>query len=414
SCPSIVLVGFATLLLVGILASRFRQEENRPHLEGSTLYILCALYLFVPIAIMYIISLQRPMYNPKFLLLCTVPFHLFLAQGVVYLANHVGRLWHLVTAKESHADKQVSQSEPGPRYIALSLFVAFVTISSVASLKAYYFDPRYARDDYRSIARYIETVEGKGDAVLINAPGQIETFTYYYQGHLPLYPLPRQRPLDKTQTEAELTQLVEKHQRIFAILWATDESDPERFIEGWLDEHCYKAIDSWYGNVRLVIYAVPAAPAEQRIEHPLSVNLGNQVRLLGYNLLTKELRPGDILQLTLFWQAIARMNERYKVFTHVIDPYGHLVGQRDAEPGGGAKITTIWQEGEQVIDNYGLLILPGTPPGEYAIEIGMYHLENGQRLPVIERGQEIGDRVLLQSVHILPAIAPPPVSVLGM
>ncbi|MGB9879297.1 MAG: hypothetical protein ACPLRM_00920, partial [Anaerolineae bacterium] len=210
------------------------------------------------------------------------------------------------------------------------------------------------------------------------------------------------------------TQLVEKHQRIFAILWATDESDPERFIEGWLDEHCYKAIDLWYGNVRLVIYAVPATPAEQRIEHPLSVNLGNKVRLLGYSLLTKELRPGDILQLTLFWQAIARMNERYKVFTHVIDPYGHLVGQRDAEPGGGAKITTIWQEGEQVIDNYGLLILPGTPPGEYAIEIGMYHLENGQRLPVIERGQEIGDHVLLQSVHILPAVAPPPVSVLGM
>ncbi|MGC8788180.1 MAG: glycosyltransferase family 39 protein [Anaerolineae bacterium] len=98
SCPSIVLVGFATLLLVGILTSRFRQEENRPHLDGSTLYILCALYLFVPIAIMYIVSLQRPMYNPKFLLLCTVPFHLFLAQGVVYLANHVGRLWYLVTA----------------------------------------------------------------------------------------------------------------------------------------------------------------------------------------------------------------------------------------------------------------------------------------------------------------------------
>lgn len=413
-CPSIVLLGFAMLLLVGILASRSRQEGNTQLLGGSTLYILCASYLFIPIAIMYIVSLQRPMYNSKFLLPCTVPFHLFLAQGVEWLASCAGRLSYSAMVGKCNTTTQADQSELWLYHIALSFAIALVVIPSLSSLRAYYFDPRCARDDYRGIARYIETVGGEGDTVLINAPGQIETFTYYYKGHLPLYPLPRQRPLDKAQTEAELTQLIEKHQRIFAILWATDESDPERFIEGWLDEHCYKAIDSWYGNVRLVIYAVPAVPAEQRIEHPLSVNLGGKVRFLGYSLLTKEVRPGDILQLTLFWQAIAPMSERYKVFTHVIDLYGHLVGQRDAEPGGGAKITTVWKKDERIVDNYGLLILPATPPGEYAIEIGMYHLETGERLPVIEQDQKVGDHVLLQSVRILPAVAPPPMSVLGM
>ncbi|MGQ9493354.1 MAG: glycosyltransferase family 39 protein [Anaerolineae bacterium] len=413
SCSPVVLVGFALLLLVGIVASRPPRIRGLQPQTNSTTYILFLLYLFVPVGALYLLSLQRPMYNPKFLLPCVVPFQLFLAQGICWLANETGRLWPSVMAKAS-ANKSGGQTELWLRYILLLSAIVFVAGSSLTSLRAYYFDPRYARDDYRSIARYIEAVEGEGDAVLINAPGQIETFTYYYQGDLPLYPLPRQRPLDKMQTEADLAQMINGRKRIFAILWATDESDPERFVEGWLDQGCYKAMDSWYGNVRLVIYAVPAMPMQQQIEYPLSVNLGNKVLLLGYNLLSKEVRPGDILQLSLFWQAIAPMQERYKVFTHVLDPYGHLVGQRDAEPGGGAKITTIWQVGEQVLDNYGLLILPATPPGVHIIEIGMYNLESGQRLPVIERGQEISDHIVLQPVHILPALAPPPLSVLGM
>lgn len=413
-CPDTVLLGFAALLLVGMLAPQSRRTEGLQCLGSPTLYILCMLYLFVPIGIMYIISLQRPMYNPKFLLACTVPFHLFLAQGVRWLAGHASRLSYRAVARRSYPGMQAGCAERWLYFITVFSVILFVTIHSLNSLRVYYFDPRYARDDYRSIARYIEIVGRETDAILINAPGQIETFAYYYQGDLALYPLPRQRPLDKADTEAELAQMVNKHRRIFAILWATDESDPERFVEGWLDEHCYKATDSWYGNVRLVIYAVPAVSAKQRIEHPLSVNLANKVRLLGYSLLTEEVQPGDILQLTLFWEAIAPMNERYKVFTHVRDPYGHLVGQRDTEPGGGAKITTIWKEGEQIVDNYGVLILPATPPGEYAIEIGMYHLETGQRLPVIEDGQEVGDHIPLQSVRVLPAMAPPPISVLDM
>jgi hypothetical protein len=296
----------------------------------------------------------------------------------------------------------------------------FVVAPSVCSLRAYYFNPRYARDDYRGIAQYIQAVEGQGDAVLINAPGQIETFTYYYRGELPLYPLPRQRPLDEAQTEANLQQMVQGRKRVFAVLWATDESDPGRFVEGWLDQHTYKALDSWYGNVRLVVYAVPEESPLGRIEHPLRVDLGGTVRLLGYDLPsaavgeTLEVMPGDILQLTCIWQAIAPISERYKVFTHVLDAYGHLVGQRDAEPGGGAKITTIWKQGEQVVDNYGLPILPGTPPGDYVIEIGMYGLSDGRRLPITKDGQAVGDSIVLQSVRVLPALAPPPLSVLGM
>jgi len=402
SCPDLMLVGFAALLLLGILATcRSGERDTRGGAGGrgggSVSGVVHLLYLFVPAGVMYVLSLQRPMYDAKFLLLCSPPFYLFLAQGVLSISRGtIFRTWPWVRIGFPLAS------------------VVFVAASSACSLQAYYYDPRYARDDYRGIAQYIEALERGNDVVLINAPGQIETFTYYYGGTLPLCPLPRQRPLDRTQTEAELTEMIQGRGRVFAVLWATDESDPERFVEGWLDQHAYKAMDSWYGNVRLVIYAVPVESAGGDIEHALDVSLGDSVRLLGYSLPTAEVMPGDILQLTLFWQATAPIHERYKVFTHVIDAHGHLVGQRDAEPGGGAKITTVWAEGERVIDNYGLPILPATPPGDYLIEIGMYGLDDGLRLPVSEDGNVVGDHIVLQTVRVVPATAPPPLSVLGM
>jgi mannosyltransferase len=397
--PSPFLIGFAALLFSGILSPLFglwpKGDSSARHAETSYVMLLCQ--LFVPVGVMYVLSLQRPMYDPKFLLLSTPAFYAFLASGALSLSGQL-----------------TSRGRDWLRGVFLLAAVTLIVLPSLYSLQAYYCESRYARDDYRGIARYIEALERDGDAVLINAPGQIETFTYYYRGSLPLYPLPRQRPLDQAQTEAELKQMIEGRERIFAVLWATDESDPERFVESWLDQYTYKAVDSWYGNVRLVVYAVPLQPQLSKIGHPMSVNLGDKVCLLGYNLLTEEVMPGDILQLTLFWEALTPMTERYKVFTHVVDAHGHLVGQRDAEPGGGAKITTVWERGDRILDNYGLPILPATPPGQYTIKIGMYGLTDGQRLQVVENGQLLADHIILQPVRVLPATVPPPLSVLEM
>ncbi len=414
---SLALVGFGLLLLVGAVAPFFGPRDEAPDRPGTAqsfvpqfVYLLT---LLVPVLAMYVLSLSRPMYNPKFLLLCTPAFYVFLAHGTVFLSTVIQRFQthSLLHAKDG---MPVPTGWALPRILGTLVLVGFVAVASGRSLQGYYFDARYARDDYRGIAQYIQAMERDGDVVLINAPGQVDTFAYYYRGRLPLYLLPRQRPLDEAQTEADLAQMSQQRGRIFAVLWATDESDPKRFIEGWLDRQAYKAMDSWYGNVRLVVYALPLEASSAAIEYALQANLGDQVRLLGYNLPTPEVMPGDILQLSLFWQAMVPMQQRYKVFTHILDAHGHMVGQRDAEPGGGAKITTVWKLDEQVIDNYGLLILPATPPGEYVVEIGMYNLETGQRLPVMEADQAVSDHVLLRPVRILPAAVPPPLSVLGM
>ena len=314
--------------------------------------------------------------------------------------------------------------QPGPRqrsrlrlYALRTVQLALALLLLVPGVRAlgnYYTDPAYARDDYRSMAAYIEAVGRPGDAILLNAPGQQEVFGYYYHGDLPVYPLPESRPLDPAATEAALVTLARPGGRIFAVLWATDESDPERFIEGWLDGNAYKALDSWYGNVRLVVYAVPEeAPqtADRQLDIPLqNPENGDTITLLAYSLLGDRLAAGDIAQITLFWKADRTPVRRYKVFLHLLDEGNHIVGQRDAEPGGGARLTDRWEPGEVVIDNYGLPIHPATPPGEYRLEVGMYDAETGQRL--LAAGDE--GQVWLEPVTVERPTSPAPIAALGM
>ena len=379
---SLLLLGFAAIFIAGVWPRTRSTPEHKSLIPRLLIYLLPLSYCLFPILMMCVLSLWRPAYRPKFFLVGSPAFCLILAQGIVRLSKLAGNK-HLIT-----------------RYLLPVTCLIFITLSSNTSLQNYYFDPQYARDDYRGIAQYISALEKNGDAVLLNAPNQWEIFTYYYKGDAPVYPLPRSRPLDEAQTADELTEIVAEHDRLFAVLWAVDESDPGRFVEGWLAERAYKALDTWYGNVRLAIYAMPTAPPRE-IQNPLDARLGDEITLLGYNLLTREVEAGDILPLTLFLQALAQPQERYKVFVHVLDEAGHIVGQWDGEPGDGMNITTSWQPGETVADNYGVLVRPGTPPGQYRIEVGMYSAVSGQRLAVSEGGQASGDHLVLDSIEVL-------------
>ena len=367
-------------------------------------YSLVVLWAALPTVLVFALGLFRETHL-KFLLVSSPPFGLLVALGVV-------STWRI--ASDWRAGLSRSElGQPAARIVVL-LLVAFLLVASGQSLLHYYHDPRYARDDYRGLARYVAATAGPNDAILLNAPGQEEIFGYYYQGDLPIYPLPQQRPLDPEQTRRELEAIVSQHARIFAVLWATDESDPGRFVEGWLDERTYKALDTWYGNVRLAIYAVPQAGPATEMAHPWSASLGDKVMFLGYSLLSREVYAGEVLQLTLFWQALTALDERYVVFIHVLDAEGHIVGQRDTEPGGGAMLTTTWPPGQTIADNYGVLISHGTPPGEYQVRVGMYALDSGVRLPVSQADQPPGDSLVLEPIRVLRPKAPPPLDALDM
>jgi hypothetical protein len=265
-----------------------------------------------------------------------------------------------------------------------------------------YFDPAYARADYRVMAARIAADAHPDAGVILNAANQWEVFTYYHRDGAPVYPLPRGYP-DPARINAELAEIAEQHDRLYALFWGEAERDPERLVERWLDEHAYKAEDEWVGDVRFVVYAVPREPATAP-ETPVAVQFGDEIRLNGYALRGEALPAGDIVQVTLFWEALRPIDQRYKVFLHLVDAEGRLVAQRDSEPGGGLALTTNWRPGEPIVDNHGLLVPPETPPGTYTLRLGLYDLADPDaRLAVSSAGDEgPGDFFALNTVTVLP------------
>ena len=346
---------------------------------------LLAVWLAVPVVSILALGLYREAYL-KFLLVASPPVMLLLAAGTL-----------------GHGERPA-------RYIlrvAQVIAILLVMVGTGVALRDYYVEPVYARDDYRGIAAYIEAIGRPGDAVVLNAPGQQEVFDYYYHGELPVYPLPVSRPADPAATEVALAGLVKPGGRVFAVLWATGESDPQQVVEGWLERQAYKALDAWYGNVRLAVYAVPgqvpSAPDRNLDVLLRSAGSGDEIRLVGYSLAQRRLAAGDIAPVTLFWQADQTPSRRYKQFVHLLDAGDQIVGQIDAEIPKG-------QPDEQVAGNVGVPVHPATPPGEYRVEVGLYNPETGERLLAPDGSSQ----VWLEPLAVERPLAPAPLLALGM
>jgi hypothetical protein len=137
-------------------------------------------------------------------------------------------------------------------------------------------------------------------------------------------------------------------------------------------------------------FDVPLTP------HPLTATLGDQVRLLGYDLSEETFRPGDTLILTLYWQAQTEIDRDYTVFTHLVGADGSTTGQRDSHPVGGTYPTSLWVSGEVVADVYEIQIRADAAPGDHWLKVGMYIAENGYRLPT----GDAGDAITLQMITV--------------
>lgn len=395
---------FLVLLGASLLWPLLRVQPRREAWGGLGLLLA---YLTVPLLFLYVLSLRRPMFNPKFLLLATPPFYLLLAAGVATLSQVTKSF---LTATWTRSPRLLA---PWLQWMMGSLLLLAMAYVLSRSLLAYYLDPKYARDDYRGLARHIELSAMPEDAILLDAPGQVEIFNYYYRGALPRYLLPQERPPRREETVKALDGMAEKHTRFWGVFWAEQEADPEGIIDAWLGDRTYPASNHWFGSVRLTLY-IRDPISGALMERPVMVSMGDGVRLLGYSLqgtnvrLPVSAKPGESLGLKLIWEATHKLEQRYSVFVHLMDEEENLWGQHDSEPKGGRLPTTAWKPGEAIRDPHGITILEGTPPGDYWIEVGLYEASSGRRLPLLdEGGKRAGDRVLLGPVRVEKASKPP-------
>ncbi len=266
-----------------------------------------------------------------------------------------------------------------------------------ASLRHLYFDPTYARDDYRRLATLITMEAQPGDAVILSAPNQWEVFTYYYDGPATVYPAPYHPEVEKAQMWVEQVRTA-GHRQLFVLYWGERESDPHGRLERRLAQQAYKATERWVTDVRLARYGVAPLPETPQVR--LNTQLGDNIALEGYSLVEASFARGEIVPVTLFWRAEQALAQRYKVFVHLLDAQGVLVTQTDAEPIGGLHPTSNWEAGEAVVDRYGVLLPTNLPTGTYTLTTGMYRPGDGTRLMVTGADVAPDDVVVLQTLEV--------------
>ena len=280
----------------------------------------------------------------------------------------------------------------GLRSIVAAALTVAVIAGSLLSLGNLYYDPAFARADYRGMAARIAAEGRANSGIILVAPNQWEAFTYYHRAGAPVYPLPRGRP-DPAIVEPELARIAAAHDRLYVLYWGDTQRDPERVIERWLDEHMFKVSEEWVGDVRFVVYALPGeAPAESIPSGATFVGRdGEAITLEEFTVWPMEARPGDVVRARLVWSADRTPARPYKVFLHLLDAVGGVVAQHDGEPAGGSRPTTSWATGERVIDNHGVLLPPDLPPGDYTLRLGLYDAFDPEtRLLLSGEGSEDG------------------------
>jgi hypothetical protein len=179
---------------------------------------------------------------------------------------------------------------------------------------------------------------------------------------------------------------------------AGTESGCSSYIRG---ERCLSVLVQ---DVRFVGATDATAPIAVQ---PVDAILGDQIRLLGYDLISP-LSEGESegekhLSLILYWQALHPPKDDYTVFVHLLGADGKLAAQHDAPPMEGLYPTSRWFKGDIVTQQIDLHVPPGTPPGRYELLVGMYTYPDIVRLPVTsDRPYAQDGLVWLQSVEIRP------------
>jgi hypothetical protein len=116
-------------------------------------------------------------------------------------------------------------------------------------------------------------------------------------------------------------------------------------------------------------------------------------------------QEGDTIHLTLQWESLARAEESYTVFVHLIDLADRPYITLDYTPLGGSTPTHLWipkwLPGQKMLDPYRMKITADIPPGEYRIEVGLYEMVSGRRLHLSDAaGNLTGDRLILGSIVV--------------
>jgi hypothetical protein len=125
------------------------------------------------------------------------------------------------------------------------------------------------------------------------------------------------------------------------------------------------------------------------------IQFGKAVALAGYAVDPVDPQPGQLVTITLYWQALKTSKYPAAVFVHVLSPTGEMLAQHDSQPVLNSYPLPNWQPGTIIADPHPL-IWPHDSSQQYHLGLGLYDPQSLVRWPVMDAtGTNLPDDQLL-------------------
>ncbi len=115
------------------------------------------------------------------------------------------------------------------------------------------------------------------------------------------------------------------------------------------------------------------------LAQPANIEFGEAIRLQSF-----ELEQEPELKVRVQWQALREMAQSYKIFLHLTDATGQIMGQMDTLPQQGLAPTTSWVSGEMILDELSPSLTNELTSEAHRLVIGLYNENTGERLVTSE------------------------------
>jgi len=225
-----VLVGVAALCVAYLIYRGLIEILKKETWQAG---IWCAIWIIVPVLLAILLTqITNVSYNPRYVIASLPPLLIVLAAGVASILRSGGA--------------------------ALGAVMAFVALTAI-SLFNLYWNPNYAREDLRPVARMLST-DFEPNNVLVVGNIRMLTVLQYYGARIPdqmLYvePSSKQVAHNLNNTVAELERVVKQPETsVWLIQYRMWEADPDHILQTTLDRlRRIQDTHSWPG-ISLRIY----------------------------------------------------------------------------------------------------------------------------------------------------------------
>ena len=360
---------YLALALLGALPIAWRHAPwPRPALSPRRRATLLALLLALPLALFYAVTLIRPLFSDRYLIVATPALYLLVAGGVLVVERFARAL--------------------APLALVALLATAWVPLRDV-NLAA-----QPEKEDWRGAYAVVAEHLHPRDLVLVHPGYLVSTLDYYRLQQpdggprslrdVPALTIPAEDTAGADERQRALLDLyLQEHTAGFERVWLVLSTDPSRLgaadpqdqVRDWYRYNGRLIYERQFNGVWLGLYAY-SGPFRTAYYPPVPVRLdvafGGRLTLVGYGYDYSPgesgVRAGDHVPLVLRWIFPSPDAGLYAIRWHLLDAGGHEAAS-GVEPLLGHFPLRPWERPSDVWDYHDLALPATLEPGSYRLAI---------------------------------------------